>query len=388
MIKPIQPTMFPLQCARGFSLVELMVGILISVIGTLAMLTAFAKFEGQKRTTTAGNDAQENGTFAAYELEREIRSAGSGFVQGKNYSFPGCPVSARLGGSTVLPHAGPFAAPFASFPAAVQVIPVLIQAGTGPATATTPDTIAVIGGNPGIRVFQAAVQVGTTATSLVVDNGIGILAGDYLAGAPNAGTCAIANVSAVASAAPPTFTFLAMNAPVGGFVGTPNVLDVGPTPTFALFGIDTTVTPNTLDRYDMLAGAAPAGIADGVVMLKALYGVDDGATTASIPGSGVSGDGIVDEWVQPIGATWGYAALMARTPAALLSISQIKAIRLVVVSQSELPERAKDYTGAVSLDLFADLGTLKYTMTTLPQYRYRVYDETIPIRNAFVTRFF
>src|SRR5579871_3633163 len=143
------------RAVAGFSLIELMVGVLISLIGTLAMLFAFAQFEGQKRRTTAGNDAQENGSFAAYELERVLRTAGSGMIQGKNYNLPGCPIKATLGGTVRLPRASAFPAPFASFPVAVQAIPVLIQSGGGSATATNPDTIAVIGGNSSVRVFQA-----------------------------------------------------------------------------------------------------------------------------------------------------------------------------------------------------------------------------------------
>ena len=54
--------------ARGFTLVELMVGLLISLLCTLAMFKAFAGFEGQKRTTTSGNDAQQNGSYSLFQL--------------------------------------------------------------------------------------------------------------------------------------------------------------------------------------------------------------------------------------------------------------------------------------------------------------------------------
>ena len=50
--------------ATGFSLIELMVGMLISLIGTLAMMKTFAAFEAQKRTTTSGDDAQQNGAYS------------------------------------------------------------------------------------------------------------------------------------------------------------------------------------------------------------------------------------------------------------------------------------------------------------------------------------
>src|SRR5258708_3673161 len=76
--------------AHGFTLIELMVGLLISLICTLAMMAAFAGFEGQKRTTTSGNDAQQNGSYSLFQLERQIRSAGSGLTQGNRYNLWGC----------------------------------------------------------------------------------------------------------------------------------------------------------------------------------------------------------------------------------------------------------------------------------------------------------
>lgn len=379
---------------RGFTLIELMVGMLISLIGTLAMLSAFALFEGQKRTTTAGNDAQQNGSFVTYEIERQIRSAGSGLIQGKNYSIPGCPIVATTGSTTMLPKAA-FPAPFSTFPGAMQAIPVLVQYNSGSAAAApAPDTIAVISGNPALRVFESRVQAATTASSLVLNNAIGINPSDFFLASPFGGKCVLGQLVAQTIATPPTFSVLATSVPANGFIGSQYGFDMGPQPSILLFGVNTTVTPNTLDRYDVLAGT-DAPIADGIVMVKALYGVDDGATT-TLPGSGTVNDDVVDEWVQPNGATWGIAALMAGTPAAIASIAQIKAVRVAVVAQSELPERAANnnpntpgFTGSGSLTLFPDLATsLQVKITTSPKFRYKIYDVTIPVRNAFVTRFF
>ena len=64
----------------GFSLIELMVGMLVSIVCVLAMMAAFAAYEGPKRTTTSGDDAQQNGSYSLFELERQIRTAGSGLT--------------------------------------------------------------------------------------------------------------------------------------------------------------------------------------------------------------------------------------------------------------------------------------------------------------------
>ncbi|GAO37780.1 hypothetical protein SCT_3218 [Sulfuricella sp. T08] len=59
-------------------MVEIMVGMIIGLIGTLVVLQVFTVFEGQKRTTTTGSDAQTNGALALYTIERDVRMAGYG----------------------------------------------------------------------------------------------------------------------------------------------------------------------------------------------------------------------------------------------------------------------------------------------------------------------
>ena len=63
---------------RGFSLVELMVAVVIGLIGTVVMFQVFAISEGQKRSTTSGNDAQQNGAIALFSLEKDLRNTAHG----------------------------------------------------------------------------------------------------------------------------------------------------------------------------------------------------------------------------------------------------------------------------------------------------------------------
>ena len=62
----------------GFTLVEIMIGLLIGVIGIVVIMQVFAVSEGFKRTATSGTDAQVNGSVALYLLQRDIRLAGYG----------------------------------------------------------------------------------------------------------------------------------------------------------------------------------------------------------------------------------------------------------------------------------------------------------------------
>jgi type IV pilus assembly protein PilW len=90
--------------ARGFSLVELMVGLVIGMIGVVIMMQIFSVSEGYKRTTTGGDDAQNNGAISLYGLQRDLRQAGQGsnsfngvVPPGAAASLIGCNVTLRAG---------------------------------------------------------------------------------------------------------------------------------------------------------------------------------------------------------------------------------------------------------------------------------------------------
>ncbi|MGH7750841.1 MAG: PilW family protein, partial [Candidatus Dormibacteria bacterium] len=217
---------------RGFSLIELMVGLAISLIGTIAMMAAFASFEGQKRTTASSDDAQQNGSFSLFALEQRIRTAGSGLTQGNRYGVWGCAIAANTGGAAELPLAATLPAPFNTWPLAIKTVPVLIASG-----GTGPDTIGVIGGNPAIRTFKASIS-GASGTTVPLNNVLGIATGDYLLNSPNDGTgnCSLGVATTVATA--PTGSPAAFpvgldtsNSPAAGFT-LGYVFDIGPQPVF------------------------------------------------------------------------------------------------------------------------------------------------------------
>jgi len=402
-MKPIRKLMDIQQTQtrqRGFSLVELMVGMLISIICVLGMMTAFAAFEGPKRTTTSGDDAQQNGSYSLFEMERQIRTAGSGLTQGNKYGLWGCFISGYAGGAQVIPATGALPAPFDKWPHSTPAtpvklvaMPVLVDAGGTDASGNdASDTIAIIAGNPAGTVFKSAVQSTSTASLLVLDNALGIANGDYMLGATTGGNCVMGKTSAVTLSSNQA-TLSANDTPTNGFAGAQYVFDMGQQPVFSLYGVsvDATTGNSTLVTYDLLkrSGIAAQPIADGIVAIKALYGVDDGATTAGVPGSGVANDDIIDEWVKPTG-TWSIQSIMASQATAATAYRQIKAIRLVVVARSQLPERQSDYgTGSNVLTVFPDLPAAEqYKITTQSAFRYKVYDTTIPIRNALITKLF
>lgn len=69
----------PKLCS-GFSLVDIMVGMVVGLLAMLVIMQSFSAFEGQKRTTTTGMEAQENGLMALHAMETEIRQSGAGML--------------------------------------------------------------------------------------------------------------------------------------------------------------------------------------------------------------------------------------------------------------------------------------------------------------------
>jgi type IV pilus assembly protein PilW len=63
----------------GMTLVEVMVGLAIGLIGMLVIFQTVSVWDARTRATTAGSDAQVTGTIAMYALERDLRLAGQGF---------------------------------------------------------------------------------------------------------------------------------------------------------------------------------------------------------------------------------------------------------------------------------------------------------------------
>ena len=71
-------TLLRSRTQRGFSLIEIMVGLAIGLVAVIIMMQAFAFSDSSKRITSGGDDAQINGGIALSGLERDIRMAGFG----------------------------------------------------------------------------------------------------------------------------------------------------------------------------------------------------------------------------------------------------------------------------------------------------------------------
>src|SRR5690349_20301891 len=84
---------------RGFTLIELMIGVAIGLLASLAVTHVLVNSEGQKRSTTTGSDAQVNGALALSTLQRSLQPAGYGFAAAP--ATLGCTLTATFGGAAV-----------------------------------------------------------------------------------------------------------------------------------------------------------------------------------------------------------------------------------------------------------------------------------------------
>ena len=96
---PSQPRSRAPRRARGFTLIELMIGVLIGLVAALAVTQVMVGSEKQKRTATSGSDAQVNGALAISALQRAIQPAGYGFTASP--TSLGCTVTAVFNGAPI-----------------------------------------------------------------------------------------------------------------------------------------------------------------------------------------------------------------------------------------------------------------------------------------------
>jgi type IV pilus assembly protein PilW len=382
----------------GMNLIELMVALVIGLLLMLVIVSVMSVSEGRKRTTTSVNDIDKAGAFALYKLDESLCSAGSGLAAGLNlgvnaasFTF-GCKITAARDGITILPAPTTLPAPFNTLPAPLNttpinfpLVPAIIMEG---AAGNGGDVLMVMSGSSGLSASATSFSAEPTASSLNLTNVAAFSANDMaLIASPPTETmqpCMISQVSAnftpaaEAASLPLSgqyYQSVIGNQALSNFKITSVALSLGNQPTFNLLAVGAN---NTLFQYNLLTPPAdnkannpnPSQLVDGVYQMKALYGV---YTT--------EGDPSTLTWVAPTG-NYSAANLLAGNAAALASLSNIKAIKVGLVMQSNLPE--KETVSANTLTLFESTSTPVTVKLTALNYRYRAFEATVPLRNALL----
>lgn len=411
-----------LSRVRGFSLVELMVGLTIGFIAVAVIMQSLSVFESHKRTTTAGVDAQENGLLALMAIEADIRKAGAGFNDPMAFScrkfFSHYQETSGTGVPVVVES-------FVPVPVLIQDNLAKMAAGATVVDSVTVDRIHVrsginfAGSQPTQLSKEMAIVAAPAKLELEVDRaydfrGDPVAATDppadlILVVSPDFVNCSLMKVSSVDlglrkltianGSSPeynPTHDYMTEKK-WPGFDTTPTypttslVFRVGSSVAGGIRNVAYTVNANnSLVASVSSSGAAAMEevVSSEIVALQAQYGVSASKESKEI-----------NAWMNPIGATWGYDALTANSATATDNRQRIKAVRIAVVARSSQRDGAIVTTAcadnnavnfgpcswtddtaanpAPAIDLRASAGDTEWQ-----HYRYRVYQTVIPMRNV------
>ncbi|MBI3068448.1 MAG: PilW family protein, partial [Betaproteobacteria bacterium] len=318
---------FSLKAALGMSLVELMVAALIGLIGSVVIFQVFAVFEGQKRTTTSGGDAQTNGALALFTVERDLRMAGYGI---NNLDFLGCTIRGwdeQTGGGTAF---------------TLTLVPVVIKP-SGAAAPTDPpadpladpdsDMIAVTYGTGELLPNPASItqNMPSPSSDFKVNNRYGFKEGDLVIAAEAGKDCTLAQVSTLPGTPGQTdnvihnsgnYTDPNSGAQVATRYNKPAGLGVSYGTNGKLFNLGALPSSNVysvrsgqlmLQQRLSAASTAATPIYDGIVKMRAQYGKD-----TSVPADGIVD--VVDD-VTPVNAA-GWAQVLVMRIAIVARSSQ------------------------------------------------------------------
>jgi type IV pilus assembly protein PilW len=327
-----------------------MVGVVIGLIAVLVIYQVFAAAEGIKRNTTSAGDAQQNGLLSSFMMTVELMNASNG-------------VASAMQDLGVCPATGSMATSF-------RPIPVLITDGGGP---TIPDQFVVNYSVSNSVVSPASFkQTAAARADYIVRSPLGFKPGDLVV-AIGGGKCDASRVISVTPTDP------AQVLASDGWVtivhtGAPDsmpedavLLNMGPAGSAqrVRYDVDANGVLRSTSLWDA-SGApvaqAPNPLASNIVNMKLQYGIDTGT------------DGLLDTWVNATGA-WSAENVLAADPAILI---KIKAVRIAIVVRGEQWDKTQ---GNYQWSLFdgAFTGTI---LAAGGNYRYRVYETVVPMRNA------
>jgi type IV pilus assembly protein PilW len=370
----------------GMSLIELMVGAAIGLIGIVIITHIYLTNEQHKRATTAAGGAQTNGAIALYALERDIRQAGFGL--NSSYAFQcNCDAITNNGCSAIqyyydTKYSFPPNGSILNARNSISLYPFIITGFTGPG-GTGPDTLSIFYGSDNERALSTVLidNMTTPGADIKPDGTAGFETGNF-AVLQNGTTCALYQVTGVVTESL-KHDANAWNPAGGGMLPTwardsTRIFNLGSRPVWKTFGIkyDATNTINygklqVTDQFRFLTeGLVTQDLMDGIVDLQAQYGKD------------TNGDGVVDLWTKQLPAVAG-------TNFNATDIMQVIAVRLAVLARDDHYNKPSTAAGPCEATTAANRPTwsggafLTFDAPgALPScYKYRVFETVVPLRN-------
>lgn len=362
--------------ASGFTLIEMLVGIAIGMIGLLVMYKTVSLWDVRTRAAIAGGDTQVAGTLAAFEIERDIKLAGMGFGQATAPDM-GCSVTGTDSASGTALN--------------FRMLPVEIIDNDG---AGLPDELHVLYGNSSFFANIAQYTLSSASSKKMVNRydfkpGDLAVVTDNSGGVPGSSNCALVQITADTNIdnltldhAAGSYTNYYASAASDARYNTPaptvafsagNMYSLGPDPRRNVW----TVNGDSLRSVDTLHGTT-SDYAEGVVDMKVFYGID------------ANGDQQIS------------AAEWTKAPPVGTDGKNILGVRLALLLRNrnfEKPGAGPDaqfyvatnptYLGANGLVTNFAMHDLNATTDSnvvgspnnWRSYRYRVYEKVVPLRN-------
>jgi type IV pilus assembly protein PilW len=351
---------------RGMSLVEVMVAVAIGMIGILIIMQAYLTSENFNRTTVGEGSAQTNGAVALFTVERDLRMGGYGINES---SLFGCGEIYWYYDNGSTPQYSSNVNPGSTL-AKITLAPVYID----DTVTDKPHKIAVMYATSPDMVAPSSIKSFNPHSSVAELTGtLGFHKNDLILLA-NAGGCTLAKITK-----DPESLKIQFNPGVNGqynpaawgsfptnYAEGDKIVNLG-VPKIRTYAI----VDDTLQVSDALlqaAGQSALDIVDGIVDMRAQYGMDNGAG-----GAAPANDGVVDEYTNT-------------QPATAADWKQLLSVRIAVLARIgnyEKPSGAAcEATTSANAPKWAN-NTRDFTFPEgLPScYRYRVFETTVPLRN-------
>ena len=393
-----------------------MVGMVIGMLGIIVIMQVFALFEGQKRTTSGGGEAQNTGAIALSGLSDDIRQSGYGF---NLINLIGCDVLLPAG--LPMRSAGTVAATLKA------MAPVTINSASVPAGDANTDTLLMAYGNSDVLPEGNSI-VGPVidSTHFSVQSYKSFLAppdptvshGDYVIATPQNRSCApssptVTILNQVTAVTNPTLTITPGVTPASSV--TPGMLfNLGQTVTIHAYAVRNgsltmcdymtndcgdplKVNPTVLNPTAVLDPTVWVPLASNIVSLRAQYGQDITNHAPSIvsPKTG-SMDGVVDIYSQTPPGNTGVSAdacgWLRTLSIRLALVARNSQLEKTVVTATAPPWEGSTATNNnpawVGSTMGASANPIDLTQnpngTANPNwknYRYKIFQSTVPIRN-------
>lgn len=364
----------------GFSLVELMVGLVIGLLATLVIMQIFSAFEGQKRTTSGTSDAQTSGSVALYSVQRDVQLAGYGLPLLDRDNMP-----LKCDPIPTINHDANGATPNISL-APLDIVDGGVAAGAS-------DTVTVRYGTASSGGVSMPV-ISRSGADVLVSSSMGCvnIPGEKNIALGIKGTVCVATT---VNAVPATGTQINLHNPFTGVNAGDNITCLGGWNEYQ-YSVDAT---NQLTRLNTFDNTVPTPVVAGIVNIQAQYGISATPTSNQIT-----------QWVNATGVWAALPNVMGNTSvvcnAATANRNCIKAVRVAIVARNGLLEKLPAVSTACSSNALANpTGVCAWDATSANpiiaspapvidltntaswnQYRYKVYETIIPIRNMVWTK--